>query len=171
MQQALLNWVREQVLVALNWQNDAEQLRIRVACAQRWLAEGDWPAMDDEALLAKLDTWLLPSLHDVRDVRTLRQIDLYDALLRLLDWPLRQRLESALPRHYTAPGGSHLPLRYHHDQPALAVRMQEMFGERQNPTEAEGRVAVVLEMLSPAHRPLQIWPHSGKERTVRCKKR
>lgn len=113
--------------------------------------------MDDEALLAKLDTWLLPSLHGVRDVRTLRQIDLYDALLRLLDWPLRQRLESALPRHYTAPGCSHLPLRYHHDQPpALAVRMQEMFGERQNPTVAEGRVAVVLELLSPAHRPLQI---------------
>ncbi len=157
MQQALLNWVREQGLAALNWQNDAEQLRIRVACTQRWLAEGDWPAMDDEALLAKLDTWLLPSLHGVRDVRTLRQIDLYDALLRLLDWPLRQRLESALPRHYTAPGGSHLPLRYHHDQPpALAVRMQEMFGERQNSTVAEGRVAVVLELLSPAHRPLQI---------------
>ncbi|MBG6242141.1 MAG: ATP-dependent helicase HrpB [Candidatus Symbiopectobacterium sp. Dall1.0] len=157
MQQALLNWVREQGLAALNWQNDAEQLRIRVACAQRWLAEGDWPAMDDEALLATLDTWLLPSLHGVRDVRTLRQIDLYDALLRLLDWPMRQRLESALPRHYTAPGGSHLPLRYHHDQqPALAVRMQEMFGERQNPTVAEGRVAVVLELLSPAHRPLQI---------------
>ncbi|MGL9735243.1 MAG: ATP-dependent helicase C-terminal domain-containing protein [Symbiopectobacterium sp.] len=49
--------------------------------------------------MAKLDTWLLPSLHGVRDVRTLRQIDLYAALLRLMDWPLRQRLESALPRH------------------------------------------------------------------------
>ncbi|MCW2488736.1 ATP-dependent helicase HrpB [Candidatus Symbiopectobacterium sp. NZEC127] len=157
MQQALLNWVREQGLSALNWQTDAEQLRIRVACAQRWLAEGNWPAMDDEALLATLDTWLLPSLNGVRDVRTLRNLDLYDALLRLLDWPMRQRLESALPRHYTAPGGSHLPLRYHHDRPpALAVRMQEMFGERQNPTVAEGRVAVVLELLSPAHRPLQI---------------
>ncbi|WP_438801471.1 ATP-dependent helicase C-terminal domain-containing protein [Candidatus Symbiopectobacterium endolongispinus] len=78
------------------------------------------------------------------------RIDLYDALLR-------QRLESALRRHYTAPGGSHLPLLYHHDQPpALAVRMQEMFGERQNPTVAEGRVAVVLELFSPAHRPLQV---------------
>ena len=70
---------------------------------------------------------------------------------------MRQRLESALPRYYTAPGGSHLPLRYHDEQPpVLAVRMQEMFGEQQNPTVAEGRVAVVLELLSPAHRPLQI---------------
>lgn len=157
MQQALLNWVREEGLAALNWQMDAEQLRMRVACARRWLAEVDWPAMDDEALLATLDTWLLPSLNGVRDVRALRQIDLYEALTRLLNWPMRQRLESALPRYYTAPGGSHLPLRYHDEQPpVLAVRMQEMFGEQQNPTVAEGRVAVVLELLSPAHRPLQI---------------
>lgn len=157
LQQALLNWVREQGIAALNWEMDAQQLRIRLACARRWMPEQAWPEMDDEALLATLDIWLLPSLSGVRDLRALRQIDLYDALMRLLDWPTRQRLEKALPRFYTAPGGSHLPLRYDEEQPpALAVRMQEMFGEHENPTVADGRIAVVLELLSPAHRPLQI---------------
>lgn len=80
-------------------------------------------------------------------------VNLAEALLRLLDWPLRQRL----PSHYTVPTGSRLPLRYQQGEPpVLAVRMQEMFGEQQTPRVAEGRVAVVLELLSPAHRPLQI---------------
>lgn len=155
--QALLDWVREQGIAALNWDPAAAQLRTRVACARRWLPEVDWPRMDDELLLAQLERWLSPSLAGVRDLRALRQVDLYAALLRLLDWSQRQRLEDALPRYYTAPGGSRLPLCYDEEKPpSLAVRMQEMFGERRNPTVAEGRVAVVLELLSPAQRPLQV---------------
>ncbi len=78
-------------------------------------------------------------------------------LQNLLDWSLRQRLDSELPGHYTVPTGSRIAIRYHEDNPpALAVRMQEMFGEAQRRPSAEGRVPLVLELLSPAHRPLQI---------------
>ncbi|WP_192459198.1 ATP-dependent helicase HrpB [Musicola keenii] len=157
LQQAMLGWIREQGLSVLNWNDSAMQLRQRLLCARLWLPEVAWPLADDDALLASLDTWLSPSLSGVCDRRALEQVDLSDALLRLLDWPLRQRLDSALPSHYTVPGGSRLPIRYQWEQqPVLAVRLQEMFGERESPSVAEGRVALVLELLSPAQRPLQI---------------
>lgn len=156
-QLALLAWLREQGLAALNWDTASQQLRVRLLCARQWLPEANWPAVDDETLLATLEQWLQPSLSGVRDLRALRQIDLVEALMRLLDWPLRQRLDSALPSHYTVPGGSRLAITYYEDKPpVLSVRMQEMFGERQSPLLAEGRVALVLELLSPAQRPLQI---------------
>jgi len=157
MQQALLNWVGEQGLAVLNWDEPAQQLRQRLLCAREWLPETDWPVMDDAALLAELPRWLQPSLVGVHDVRALRQVNISEALMRLLDWPLRQRLESALPSHYTVPTGSRLPVRYRHGEPPiLAVRMQEIFGEQRTPMLAEGRVGLVLELLSPARHPLQI---------------
>ncbi|AJI82767.1 ATP-dependent RNA helicase HrpB [Yersinia enterocolitica subsp. enterocolitica WA-314] len=156
LQFALLNWVREQGLQILNWDENAEQLRTRIQCASRWLPEEQWPAVDDN-LLGKLELWLQPSLFGVRDLRGLRQVNIAEALTRLLSWQLRQRLDTELPTHYTVPTGSRLPIRYYVDRPPiLAVRLQEVFGEQRSPMLANGRVAVVLELLSPAHRPLQI---------------
>ena len=84
-------------------------------------------------------------------------LDLRQALQDWLPWPLRQKLDSELPTHYTVPTGSRIAIRYHDENPpALAVRMQEMFGEATTPTIAQGRVPLVLELLSPAQRPLQI---------------
>ncbi|MEB5613516.1 ATP-dependent helicase HrpB [Serratia marcescens] len=157
LQQVLLDWVRAQGLAVLNWEGAAEQLRVRLQCAQAWLPEAEWPAMDEEPLLAALDQWLLPSLNGVRDLRGLKQVNIAEALSRLLDWQQKQRLDNALPTHYTVPTGSRLPIRYEAGKPpALAVRLQEMFGEQRSPMLAEGRIPVVLELLSPAHRPLQI---------------
>ncbi len=157
LQSALLNWVREQGLQVLNWDEHAEQLRTRLHCASLWLSEEQWPAVDDDNLLSKLEQWLQPSLSGVRDLRGLRQVNLSEALTRLLSWSLRQRLDTELPTHYTVPTGSRLPIRYYVDRPpVLAVRLQEVFGEQRSPMLASGRVAVVLELLSPAHRPLQI---------------
>ncbi|WP_120805252.1 ATP-dependent helicase HrpB [Yersinia sp. IP36721] len=157
LQQALLNWVREQGLNVLNWDENARQLRTRLHCAARWLPEAEWPAVDDQSLLDNLALWLQPSLQGVRDLRGLRQVNIAEALTRLLSWQQRQRLDSALPSHYTVPTGSRLSIRYYDDKPPiLAVRLQEVFGEQSSPRLAEGRVAVVLELLSPAHRPLQI---------------
>lgn len=157
LQLALIDWVRQQGLASLNWSVAAEQLRLRLTCAAKWMPEADWPAMDDQSLLDALEQWLSPSLNGVRSLKMLQQVDLHDALLRLLDWHQRQRLDNALPTHYTVPTGSRLPIRYYADQPPiLSVRMQEMFGEQCSPMLAEGRVAVVLELLSPAQRPLQI---------------
>ena len=155
--QAMLNGIREKGLSVLNWTPEAEQYRIRLHCAAKWLPEQGWPAVDDETLLATLEQWLLPQMNGVHSLRALKALDVKAALQNLLDWSLRQRLDSELPGHYTVPTGSRIAIRYHEDNPpALAVRMQEMFGEATTPSIAEGRVPLVLELLSPAHRPLQI---------------
>ncbi|MEA1063646.1 ATP-dependent helicase HrpB [Erwinia sp. HR93] len=155
--QAMLNGIRERGLQILPWSENARQLRLRLSCAARWLPELPWPAVSDDGLLATLEQWLLPHLQGVRNLQALKNLDLTSALYTLLDWPLRQRLDGALPTHYTVPTGSRIAIRYDADNdPALAVRMQEMFGEASTPVIAEGRIALVLELLSPARRPLQI---------------
>lgn len=154
---AMLRWIREKGLAVLGWTPEAEQLRVRLQCAARWLPEEAWPTLDDDTLLASLEHWLLPEMGAVRDLKGLQSVNLVSALLHLLTWSQRQRLDTVLPTHYTVPTGSRLPIRYDAEKPpALAVRMQEMFGEAQNPAVADGRVPLVLELLSPAHRPLQI---------------
>ncbi len=154
---AMLRWVAEKGLPVLGWSQEAEQLRVRLQCAAQWLPEENWPAVDDETLLATLEMWLLPEMGAVRDLKWLQAVNLVTALLHLLTWSQRQRLDSVLPTHYTVPTGSRLAIRYHTDKPpALAVRIQEMFGEARNPAVAEGRVPLVLELLSHAQRPLQI---------------
>ncbi|WP_179451994.1 MULTISPECIES: ATP-dependent helicase HrpB [unclassified Enterobacter] len=154
---AMLRWIREKGLSVLGWKEDAEQLLLRVHCATQWLPEEAWPPLDDESLLETLESWLLPEMSTVRDLKGLQSINLVSALLHLLTWSQRQRLDTVLPTHYTVPTGSRLPIRYDAEKPpALAVRIQEMFGEAQNPAVADGRVPLVLELLSPAHRPLQI---------------
>ena len=155
--QAMLTGIREKGLSVLNWTNEGEQLRLRLHCAARWLPEEAWPAVDDTALLAELENWLLPHMSGIHTLRGLKSLDLHQALLSWLPWSLRQRLESELPTHYTVPTGSRIAIRYHDENPpVLAVRMQEMFGEANTPTIAQGRVGLVLELLSPAQRPLQI---------------
>ncbi|MRS15166.1 ATP-dependent helicase HrpB [Enterobacteriaceae bacterium RIT691] len=155
--QAMLNGIRDKGLSVLNWTPEAEQLRLRIQCAARWLPEDAWPAVDDDTLLAGLESWLLPHMTGVHSLKALKSLNVAQALQGLLSWSLRQRLDSELPAHYTVPTGSRITLRYDADNPpVLSVRMQEMFGEAMTPSIAQGRVALVLELLSPAQRPLQI---------------
>ncbi|MBJ8925178.1 ATP-dependent helicase HrpB [Citrobacter sp. FDAARGOS_156] len=155
--QAMLNGIRDKGLSVLNWTPEAEQFRLRLQCAANWLPEYDWPAVDEDSLLATLETWLLPHMSGVHSLRALKAVNVGQALRGLLDWSMLQRLDSELPAHYTVPTGSRIAIRYHEDNPpVLAVRMQEMFGEANTPTIAGGRVPLVLELLSPAQRPLQV---------------
>ena len=155
--QAMLNGIRDKGLSVLNWTPEAEQFRLRLQCAANWLPEYGWPAVDDASLLSTLESWLLPHMSGVHSLRALKALNVAQALRGLLDWSMLQRLESLLPAHYTVPTGSRIAIRYHEDNPpVLAVRMQEMFGEANTPTIAEGRVPLVLELLSPAQRPLQV---------------
>ncbi|EPJ3204319.1 ATP-dependent helicase HrpB [Salmonella enterica subsp. enterica serovar Derby] len=155
--QAMLNGIRDKGLSVLNWTPEAEQFRLRLQCAANWLPEYGWPAVDDASLLSTLESWLLPHMSGVHSLRALKALNVAQALRGLLDWSMLQRLESSLPAHYTVPTGSRIAIRYHEDNPpVLAVRMQEMFGEANTPTIAEGRVPLVLELLSPAQRPLQV---------------
>ncbi|EGR3414936.1 ATP-dependent helicase HrpB [Vibrio parahaemolyticus] len=157
MTQALLTYVRRQGLSSLNWTPAAESLLERIRCAVDWLPEQAWPMFDEASLLDSLDEWLEPYMTSVTSVKELSKINLVEALNARLGWPLNQHLDEWLPEHYQLPTGTKKRIRYQHGhEPVLSVRMQEVFGESTSPTVAIGRKRLVLELLSPAQRPLQV---------------
>ncbi|SIO94245.1 ATP-dependent helicase HrpB [Vibrio spartinae] len=155
--EALLNAVIRKGLSTLPWNQAAQNLLERARCARDWLPDLGIPAMDDETLLAEAALWLLPYMTGMKTLKALAQLDLVAALEARLGWDVKQRLDHALPTHYVVPTGSRYPIRYQQGQaPVLAVKLQEMFGEQASPRIAQGQIALVLELLSPAQRPLQI---------------
>ncbi|EHR6433496.1 ATP-dependent helicase HrpB [Vibrio parahaemolyticus] len=157
MTQALLTYVRRQGLSSLNWTPAAESLLERIRCAVDWLPEQAWPMFDEASLLDSLEEWLEPYMTSVASVKDLIKINLVEALNARLGWPLNQHLDEWLPEHYQLPTGTKKRIRYQHGhEPVLSVRMQEVFGESTSPTVAIGRKRLVLELLSPAQRPLQV---------------
>ena len=155
--EALLNYVGRKGLDILNWTPAAKQLQARILCAAQWLPEQEWPAVDEQSLLTNLDDWLMPYLNGVKSVKGLHSVNLEQALMAYLGWPLNQEIDHWLPTHYVMPTGSNKSIRYQENaEPVISVRMQEVFGEQDSPLIAQGRKKVVLELLSPAQRPLQI---------------
>ncbi len=153
--EAMLEGVRQLGIAALPWTQQSRQWQARVALLHE-LDRGQWPDVSDAALGASIDHWLAPFLNGVSRQAQLQKIDLMAALGSLLSWDQQQRLEALAPTHITVPSGSRIALDYSTTPPVLAVRLQEMFGAQQTPTLAGGRVAVVLHLLSPARRPLQV---------------
>ncbi|KLN64167.1 ATP-dependent helicase HrpB [Vibrio sp. VPAP30] len=157
MTQALLNYVQRKGLSVLNWSAQSIELLERIRCGQEWLPEQQWPALDESGLLDNLAIWLEPYLTGVGSVKALAKVDIEAALMAYLGWPLNQDIEKWLPTHYQVPTGSKKKIRYQQGQePVLSVRMQEVFGEQDSPEIALGRKRLVLELLSPAQRPLQV---------------
>jgi ATP-dependent helicase HrpB len=144
----------------LPWSKPLKQWRDRVMFLRK--AEGDtlknsWPDLSDDALAAQRGTWLVPALYDKTSLKELSSGDLSDALMTLLPWELRARLEREAPTHFEAPTGTQLAIEYEAEQgPTIAVRLQELFGLTSHPSIAKGTVPLVLELLSPAHRPVQV---------------
>ena len=103
------------------------------------------------------ETWLAPALHDKTSLSQFSAGDFSDALMSLLPWDLRARLDREAPTHFEAPTGTPLPIDYEAEQgPTIAVRLQELFGLTMHPSIARGKIPLVLELLSPAHRPVQV---------------
>ncbi|GAA4497324.1 ATP-dependent helicase HrpB [Pseudaeromonas paramecii] len=153
----LLAGIRASGLACLPWSEESEQLVARLRCAARWLPEWTLADYSEAGLLARLETWLLPHLLGMSRLEQLKRLDLSAILRQSLPWPLPQQLDEELPSHFTAPTGSRLRIRYAADaDPVLPVRIQEMFGQRVTPTVAQGRVPLLIELLSPAQRPLQL---------------
>ncbi|WP_199824802.1 ATP-dependent helicase HrpB [Cellulomonas timonensis] len=142
-------------LAMLPWTDAAVGLRQRLAFLRSALGE-PWPDVGDDALLARVDDWLGPDLARVRGARDLQRLDIRGALRRLLPWPAAARLDELAPERLEAPSGSQVRLDYSGDQPVLAVRLQEAFGWRRTPRVADGRVPVLLHLLSPARRPAAV---------------
>jgi len=140
----------------LPWSQPQLQWRNRVMFLRS--AEGEeWPDLSDAALARTANDWLGPRLYDKTARAQISADDLSAALDALLPWQLRQRLDAEAPTHFTAPSGSHVPIDYEAAEgPKLSIRVQELFGLGRHPTIAGGRVPLLVELLSPAHRSVQI---------------
>jgi len=143
-------------IARLPWSKPLGQWRDRVMFLRR--AEGDeWPDLSDAALAATAADWLAPALAGKTALAELAVDELSEALHALLPWALRRRLDAEAPTHFAAPSGSSVPIDYEAEEgPKLAIRVQELFGLDRHPAIAGGRVPLVVELLSPAHRPVQV---------------
>ncbi|WP_281887521.1 ATP-dependent helicase HrpB [Paenibacillus sp. YYML68] len=153
---ALLEGIRHEGLGLLTWSKAAQQLRERLAFMHRHVGS-PWPDMSDEALLGGLEEWLAPHAYGMKQREELQRLQPAALLEGMLSWTERQELEKEAPTHWTVPSGSRIPIDYSDpDAPVLAVRLQEMFGLFETPRIACGKVPLVLHLLSPAHRPVQV---------------
>ncbi|WP_244927821.1 ATP-dependent helicase HrpB [Nocardioides sp. W7] len=152
---AVREGLRQEGLAVLPWTESAQALRRRLAFLHRTLGE-PWPEVSDDALAASVETWLGPELARIRATRDLARVDVLTALRRLLPWPEAGRLDELAPERLAVPSGSAVRVEYDGEQPVLAVRLQETFGWAATPRLADGRVPVLLHLLSPARRPVAV---------------
>jgi ATP-dependent helicase HrpB len=154
---ALLEGMRRHGLEHLPWTRDLRRWQQRVCFLRRLKAGGlDWPDLSDPALLRSLDQWLASFLKGIGRLDELARVDLKSALYLLLPRNLHRPLDELAPTHITVPSGSRIAIDYSGDPPVLAVRLQEMFGLGQTPAIAGGRQPLLIHLLSPAGRPVQI---------------
>lgn len=140
----------------LPWSKALRQWRDRVMFLRKTEGEA-WPDLSDAALGAQRATWLEPMLYDKTSLAQVSASDLSDAVMALLPWEQRGRLDREAPTHFEAPTGSQVAIDYEAEQgPTIAIRVQELFGLNSHPTIAQGKVPLVVELLSPAHRPVQV---------------
>ena len=135
------------------------------ASARQWLdritflrrADPSWPDLSDAALEAGAGEWLAPFLHGKTSLHDVGADRLREALESRLDWQSAKRLEDEAPTHFLAPTGNRHPIDYAAvEGPVLTIRVQELFGLKEHPALARGKLPLVLHLTSPAHRPIQI---------------
>lgn len=141
----------------LDFSREARQLQGRIALMRRIFPEEPWPDLSDEYLFAFPDAWLMPWLGGIRSSQDIAALDVLPALKALLSWEQQRLLEDRAPTHIPVPSGHRVALDYTQgDIPVLAVKLQEMFGLADTPAIVNGRIRVLLHLLSPARRPVQI---------------
>ncbi|RDJ30597.1 ATP-dependent helicase HrpB [Bosea caraganae] len=144
----------------LPWSKGQLQLRERAGFLRKAAGAGGdnpWPDLSDAGLAAEPELWLAPHVEGRASLSAIVTADLDSALAELLPWDLKRRLDAEAPTHFTAPTGSNLAVDYAAEAgPTISVRVQELYGLAQHPALAGGRVPLVLELLSPAHRPIQV---------------
>ncbi len=174
-QAAMIAGIRRMGLPSLPWTRKLTHLRHRINFLREHAGITDLPDLSDQALSENLPAWLGPFLADARSARDLKQVDLAGAVMSLLCWEDRQRVDDLAPSHIKVPSGSRILVAYTDGRtvlasPVLAVRLQELFGMTKTPAVAGGRIAVTLHLLSPAGRPVQVtrdlenfWKNTYKE--------
>jgi ATP-dependent helicase HrpB len=155
--QAIAQVIKSEGLSLLNISTEFEQLQNRIRSLAVWRENEEWPDVSTETLLA--DTaWLLPYLGKVQRNEDLKKIDLSHALYNFLPWELQQRITLLAPEKIEVPSGSKITLKYFPNgaNPVLEVRLQEVFGLPDTPRVNDNRIPVVMHLLSPGYKPVQV---------------
>ena len=179
----LCDVVRKEGLTILNQTEQILDWKARLSSIKAWRPDEEWPDISDEHLLNTLEEWLAPYIIAIKKREEFFKLDLYMILSGLLSYQQTQQLEILAPSKIKVPSGSMISLAYQSDgkSPVLAVRLQEMFGLLDTPTVNEGRMKVILHLLSPGYKPVQItqdlksfwknaYPEVRKELRIRYKR-
>ncbi len=154
---ALIEGIAQSGMDALPWNKSLRNWQSRVCFLHRLFPEtNEWPDLSDKRLVQRLNQWLAPYLSGMSRLRDLAQVDLRGALVSQLHPDRQRRIETLAPTHWTVPSGSRIPIDYTGAIPVLAVRLQELFGLEQTPVIAGGRQPLLIHLLSPAGRPVQV---------------
>ncbi len=156
--QVICNVIRENGLKILNWSDTQEDLQARVLSLRAWRTNDNWPDISNEHLLETLEEWLSPYLLKTNKLTELQKLDFTQILHSILPWELSQRIDKLAPSKMEVPTGSMIKLNYFNDgsKIEMAVRLQEVFGLFETPTVNEGMNKIVLHLLSPGYKPVQI---------------
>ncbi len=179
----LCDVVRKEGLNLFKWSEDLLQWQARIMNLTAWRPNEEWPRVAPDYLINYPEEWLAPHLSAVRKRDDFQKLDLTSILTGTLSWDMSQRIEALAPEKLKVPSGSEIKLLYFADgsTPVLAVRLQEMFGLLETPTINEGRNSIVLHLLSPGYKPVQVtqdlksfwkntYPEVRKELRVRYQK-
>jgi ATP-dependent helicase HrpB len=159
LQQAMLVGLKQLGIAGLPWTKEMRQWRARVMLMSEYQIRGPgpWPDLSDEALERDLELWAPAWIMGFTRREHFAKLDLGNALRSFLTHAQANILEREAPTHFTVPSGSHIPIDYlHGENPSLSVRLQELFGLNSTPSVAGGKLPLVLKLLSPAGRPVQI---------------
>ena len=142
----------------LDFSDDVQNLQRRVAAVAAWRPELELPDLSTETVLERASEWLPPFIGKATTTAELKRIDLCAALWSLLTYPQQQAVDRLAPSHITVPTGSRIRVEYRQgaDAPVVRVRLQECFGLTDTPRVDDGRRPVLMELLSPGFKPVQL---------------
>ena len=154
----LIDAVRKNGMELLDWKEEVTDWLARIECAKKWNESGNWPTVNREYLLSNAMEWLAPYLSQVKRKEDFKKLDLLTILSSTLSYEQQHRLEKLIPEKIIVPSGSFIRIQYNADGnfPVLAVRLQELFGMLETPTVCDGKIKLMMHLLSPAYRPVQV---------------
>lgn len=156
--QVLLKTIEEEGPLVLDWKEDSHDLITRIASLATWYPEQGWPNWSVESLCKTASEWLQPYLLGITKNEELKKLNLSQYLVHSLSYLQQQELDRLAPARIEVPSGSSIPIKYHVDgsAPMLSVRLQEIFGWQETPTLNQGKIPILIELLSPGYKPVQL---------------
>jgi len=150
--------VKDKGLQILNWNEETQQWQSRILSLKKWRANESWPDVSDSNLIETVNQWLAPFLNDVYKLSDFARLDLPVILSSLLPWDLQSKVDVLAPSRMHVPSGSMIRINYFADgsAPTMEVRLQEVFGLLETPAVNEGRTKLILHLLSPGYKPVQV---------------